>query len=746
MRKICFALLLVVALAPAAFAEKKDKGNDAKVLTPYTPDAPVDIQADNFQSISNGWVAASGNVVIRQKDVQLTADRVMINRETGEVAADGNVILVRKGQVATRSDHVIYNYKSGDGLSNRLDMQSGSVRVISGPSTRDEHGFFLLHDALVTTCTNDPSCLHYCVTADEAEFAPGEYVQMHNAVVRFQGYPIFYYPLFRRSLVDHFGWRFVPGYETDLGAFLYTTYKTQLVDLGGEFNDTINSHSHIDYRTERGIALGEDLSWKIGELYNDGSYGWIGGYWIDDKNPMDEDYDRDKKHDIAEDTRYRFTLRHDTYFTPQDYLTIRTSYFSDSYVFPDFYEEEYKDYLQPESYASYTHIGEYISFGGLVNHRANKFYQNVNRIPELWFDTTLLELGETGLYYESQTAGSFLQYEYADYDNGLPVADSYDTFRFDSRHELSYPLKLDFLSVVPRTAYRGTYYSTTKVTRYEEYSPDGTNTATRTIFEDGDAKLRSIFEVGTEVSFKAYGFYDGPDGLLYRHTVEPYANWTYVPEPNVRPFDLYYFDDIDKLDMGNYVKTGVRQIVHRKNEDDSKIKLFDLDLYAIYYFEDAKGESGIKYYGFDIIWYITDTIKIDADGRYDVDKSEFEHVDFWLGLWQGERFELAGECYYIPDDTTLFKGDIRCNLSDYWAVGVYARYDAEISRCEQVTAYLQYSLDCISFRFRTSYEPAYTRDDGTEREAKIKLGFYTWLRAYTPKRYERTLRDGYWDD
>lgn len=744
MRKICLALLSVAVLATVASAEFD--GSKGKKITPYTPDAPVDIQADSFQSVSNGWVSASGNVVIRQKDVQLTADRVMINRETGEIAADGNVILIREGQVATRSDHVLFNYKSGDGLSNRLDMQSGAVRVISGPSTRDEHGFFLLHDALVTTCTNDPSCLHYAVTADEAEFQPGEYVQMHNALVRFQGFPIFYYPLFRRSLADHFGWRFEPGYETDLGAFLYTTYKTQLVDLGGEFHDTINSHTHLDYRTERGFAFGEDLSWKIGELYNDGSYGWIGGYWIRDDNPMDEDYDRETKHDIAEDNRYRFTLRHDTYFSPQDYLTIRTSYLSDSYVLPDFYEEEYKDYLQPESYASYSHIGEYISFGGNVNHRANKFYQNVNRVPELWFDTTLLELGETGLYYESQTAGGYLQYEYADYDNDLPVAESYDTFRFDSRHEITYPFKLDFLSIVPRTAYRGTYYSTTMDTRYEEYSPDGTNTATRTIYEDGDAKLRSIFEVGTEVSFKAYGFYDGPDGLLYRHVVEPYANWTYVPEPNVRPFELYYFDDIDSLDMGNYVKTGVRQTVQRKNDDKSIIKLFELDLYSIYYFEDANGESGMKYYGFDIVWLITDSIKVDADGRYSVDKEDFEYVDFWLGLWQGERFELAGECYYIPDDTTLFKGDIRCNLSDYWAVGLYARYDAEISRCEQVTGYLQYSLDCISFRFRTAYEPAFTRDDGTEREAKVKLGFYTWLRAFTPSRYERKLRDGYWDD
>lgn len=737
-------VLAIAAAALAAFTAAA-AGNIGG-LTPYTPDAPVDVSAQSFQTLSNGWVAAQGNVVIRQKDAQVTADRVMINRETGEVAAEGNVVLIREGQVATRSDRIVYNYRTGEGLSPKLDVQSQTVRVISGPSRRDTRGFFHLSNALVTTCTNDPSRLHYSVTARRAEFRPDEYVQMHNAVVRFLGCPIFYYPLFRRSLVDHFGWRFIPGYESDWGAYLLTTYKTQLVDLGGEFHDSIDSHTHADYRTERGWAFGEDLSWKIGDLYNDGSYGVVSGYYIADDDPMGEDLDRYDGRDIAEDNRYRFKLRHDTYFTPADYLTIRTSYLSDSYVLPDFYEEEYKDYIQPESYASYTHIGEYFSFGLGVNHRVNDFYDNVNRMPDAWFDTTLIELGNLGLYYESQNSGGLLEHEFPDYDNGHSVSESYDVFRLDSLHQLNYPLKLAFLSVVPRAGYRGTYYSKTRSESEEEFLEDGTNLVTRIVENEESAKLRNLFEIGAEVSFKAYGFYDGNDGLLYRHVVEPYANWTYVPEPNVRPDELYYFDAIDRLDMGNYVRTGVRQLVERKNEDGSIKKMLDLDLYGIYYIEDANGDNGFKRYGADAVWFVTDDIKVDADALYDVDKDDFDHIDFWIALWQGERWEAAGECYYIPDDTTLFKGDIRCNLSDYWAVGCYVRYDAEISRCEQVAAYIQYSLDCIAFRFRTAYEPAFTRDDGTEREAKVKLSFNTWLRAYVPPRYERKLRDGYWDD
>ena len=714
-------------------------------LAPYSKNAPVDVQADSFQSLGNGWVSAEGNVIVRQSDAQVTADRVRINRESGEVVAEGNVILVREGQIATRSDRISYNFKTGEGLTPGLDVVSDTFHVMAGPSQRDAYGFFHLSDAIITTCTNAPSCLHYAVTAKQGEFKPGEYVQLHGATVRFFDVPIFYYPRFRRSLVDHFGWRFEPGYESDWGAYLLTTYKMQLFDFGGVTHDSIDSHSHFDYRTERGFAFGEDISWRFGTLYERGSQGFISGYYLNDDNPMDEDYDRYPNRDIAEDSRYRVKLRHDTYFSPSDYLTVRTTYYSDSYVMQDFFEDEFKEYLKPESYASYTHNGQYLSFGGTANHRMNKFYQNVNRLPELWLDTTLLELGESGIYYESATSGGFLEFEYADYGLTNAVPDSYDSLRIDSRHQLSMPFKIDFVSLVPRVSWRGTYYSETRE-RYEEEFLDGTNTATRTAFRDAGGGMRSLFEIGAEASFKAYGFYDGNDGDIFRHVVEPYVDWSLIPEPSLRPWELYQFDAIDTLDKAHTVRMGVRQLVERKAAEGDIDKLFDLDLYAIYCFEDANDESGMQYYGADCVWNISDNIKLDADALYDAFKDDFDHIDLWMSLWQGDRWEVAGECYFIPDDTTLFRGDIRCNLTEKWAVGFYTRYDAEVSRCEQISGYLQYSLDCISFRLRTAYEPSYTRDDGTEREAKLKISFNAWLRAFTPARYERRLRNGYWDD
>ena len=82
---------------------------------------------------------------------------------------------------------------------------------------------------------------------------------LSGATPCFMGVPFFYFPYWRREFDEHYGWRFEPGYESDLGAYLLSTYQFQLIDFGGENNNSLDSRSHFDYRTERGWALGQDL-------------------------------------------------------------------------------------------------------------------------------------------------------------------------------------------------------------------------------------------------------------------------------------------------------------------------------------------------------------------------------------------------------------------------------------------------------------------------------------------------------
>lgn len=733
---IAAAFALVVAVAADAAMPNLAK--------PMNTDSPIDISADNFTVQEGGWVTATGNVLVRQADSQITADTIKVNKTTGEIVAEGNVILVREGQGATRSDRLEFNYKTGEGVTPGLDVEAGPFRVISKESRRLADGSYLLNDVQVTTCTNDPSSFHYCVHAANALFMPEQFVVMNGASSYFMGVPFFYFPKVKRSLVDHFGWRFVPGYETDWGAYLLSTYKRQLVDFGGEHHDSLDSYTHIDYRTERGFALGEDIGWHFGDSSQGGHYGRIGIYGIFDDDPMNEDFDREPQRDEVEDTRYRATLAHKSTLTESDTLAIRTSFFSDSYVMEDFYEDEFKELGQPESYATYTHIDEGWSGGIGVYQRANKFYDAVNRLPEIWLDVMNTQIGQTPFYYESESSGGFLKRDFADYDNSdNTVADSYDSLRVDTRHTIYLPEKFfGFLSVVPRAAYRGTYYGTTYNEVKEEHF-DGTNTTVSTRYDDDGSGLRSLFELGFETSFKAYGLYEDEAGRI-RHIVEPYINYTFIPEPNLRPFELPQFDSIDKLDKANFARVGLRQYLQRK-VDNKTVNRIDADIYGIYDIEDANGESGLRTLGIDSEFRPTDSIKVELDATYDANESEIDYVDLWMTLWQGDRWEAAGEFYYRPDICAQYTGALKFNFSEQWGAKIYARFDSELSRMEEISGYLQYNLDCLSFRLRGSYEPSFTRDDGTEREAKFKVAFYTWVRAFTPSRYERKLRDRYFE-
>lgn len=701
--------------------------------------APIDIEADSFSAEMDGWVDAAGNVRVRQGDTQVTADRIRVNRTTGEIKADGHVILIRRGQVATRTERLVYNYKSGEGLTPSVDMQVGAFRVIAKDAVRKPDATFSLRNTVVTTCTNALGSLHYHVRGRSASMRPNEYVAVSGVVPYFMGVPFFYFPYWRRELDEHYGWRFEPGYESDWGAFLLATYKFKLIDFGGKFKDSLDSRSHFDYRTERGGAIGQDVLWHFGEP-EAGHKGFVSAYFLADDKPMDANWDRDPTRDIVEDSRYRLTFRHDSHLSDRDFLTLRTSYMSDSYLLEDFYEDEYRDLRQPESYAAYTHTGNGYSFGLGAYQRVNDFFESVNRLPEAWFDVLRTDIAGSRFYYESQTRGGGLKREFADYGQTNTVAEAYDTVRLDSRHAIYMPNTLfGFLSVVPRAAYRGTYYGDT----FKELSgePGSTNApATSLLIADG-AALRNLFELGLESSFKAYGIYQDEAGRL-RHIVEPYMNYTFVPEPNLRPLQLLQFDDVDELDKEHNVRFGMRHQIQRRIGPAIRV-LLDADLYGIYDIEDANDESNFRVVGLESRFRPTDGIRFQLDGTYDVEQSEINEINAWVTLWNHELWEASGAVFYRPDASVLFAGNLTYALTERWTVNIYSRYEAETSRLEEQSGYLQYNLDCISFRLRGSVYPGFTRDDGSELETKYKIAFYAWLRAFpaAPKERMRGHRD-----
>lgn len=661
------------------------------------------ISADTSEyKLDSDWGVLSGNVVIEYGNIKLHADKVRFNRVSGDAEAEGNVVFVSDTGDVWRGDTLNVNVFEGLAVSSSFDFYSDPVRVIAdkGSVYSDENSNkeYVVDNAIVTTCTNAPGHFHYYVKAKSLSVKPDDELVAQGAVSYLFGIPIFYWPYYWKDLNRHYGFRFEPGYSSDWGVFLLSSYKLSIY-ANKETETYLDSKTSIDIRSERGVAFGEKLEWNIGENFD----GWASAYFL---------HDNDRPDEITNKDRYRFRFENEWEVTDRDRILAQALYVSDDRVMEDFFEEEHDQMNQPDTYLAWTHRGDSYSAGLLTRVRLNDFYTQTERLPELWYSLNGLELFGTGFYLKNNFSISYLNKEFDE-----RVTDySYDTLRMDTDFVLTRPFKLmNFLSVVPRVGYRGTLYR-------------------KTVKED-DYDYRSVFEMGTEVSFKAFSTWTDNDGFLWRHVIEPYADVKLIPEASLLPDELYQFDEVDEIEEEKTVLFGLRNRWQYKTNNPNAIarELLYLDLYAVFNIDKEGDEDTFESLNFDLRFSPTSWVRLDAEGVYDQDESDVSEALFRLNVWY-DAFETSAFYRYLnDDDSNLLGGIFTWNINPEWAVSLYGRYEFDNSQLEEIGAWIQRKYDCIAYRVYLTYEPSYTRYDGTEEDDDFKISFVLWLTDFEPK-------------
>ena len=741
------ALLLPGTAAPAL---------DLPVLSGVTqsfqdPDGQTDVQADeleyNFSETGPdaGWMTYKGNAAIRYKGYQLRADRIRYNSKTGDAEALGNVVLTGADGTLWKGDSLRINIHDRAGRADNVDLYTRPFRVLAddgafaAPTKTDQ--IYQIDGATITTCTNEPGHFHWQVHANRARVRPGDDVTGWGVVPRLFGVPFFYVPYYWRDLSRHYGFRFQPGYSHSWGAFLLSTYKLPVVR--DKRNDSyIDSYTFLDYRTERGVAFGQKIGWEFGEKASD-SKGYVTGWF------MPEDEDLPSVLDPDDTERYRIRLGHYWNATDRDQVLLQALFVSDLRVQKDFFRKEYREMTEPDNYATYTHYGDAYSAGLTARFRLNDFYSQVERLPEAWAALNAVELGDTGVYLENDTAAAFLRRRFAEPEyrrkmQGATAADDYDAFRFDTDFLLTYPRKyLGFLSVVPRLGWEGTYYDKTRravvsTNLVEATQADLLGNARTSLVEkvvtsyaEEDADFRSVFEVGGEVSTRAYGYWDDPNGVRWRHVVEPYLDWTYVPEPNLLPPEIWQFDGIDRADKRNTLKIGLRQRWQSREGAADPRERFYLDLWGLLNLEPEDDEEALSEFDWDGRYYPTSWMSFTAKGRYDLDEEILDRAEFVLSAWH-DIFRCDVEYLFREDRDNLFSGYVTWYPNEHWGFDLFGRYEFEESQVEEVGGWIQYSWDCLALRLIGSVEPSYTNEYGEEEEADWKITLTGWLTDFVP--------------
>lgn len=705
-------------------------------------DAGLEITADKFEvDQKSGWTTATGHVRVKTGEQELSAERVRLHQERGDVQARGNVVVSQRGFGAWAGDYIEYNFKTGKGLTGIGQFSAGNFFVRSREVTRREDGRYDLYHAEVTTCTNAPGHRHWRMTG-HVRYKDNDYIEVYHAVPWLFGVPFAYLPYWYRDIDTHYGFRLVPGYTSKWGAYLLGGYVFNIYEPPGGRGPKLDGSTHVDYRTRRGVAVGQNVSWDLKEW----GKGKFETYYAWDQDTPDDWEDRNWMSDIEEE-RYRMRLFHEADLSPRDQFILRGTYTSDSEMSHDFFDREDRGESIPMNFVSLEHREHTWAAGVVASGPLNDFYSGVSRLPEGWLNVVPQPLWQTGLNYESQTRVGYLNRDAAYFEHALPDymyypgswAD-YNMLRVDTAHRVTYPMKIkDVVSVVPRAGYRGTFYSET---------------------ERDNNVFRHTAELGVETSMRATSEWE--NGL--RHVFEPYFDYSYQPShldaDNGR---VYYFDQYDRslewFDQfgmdGSWlpydwhgVRPGIRNLLITHDDKGRPRTLFSSDIYSAIQIdsEGAVNDDGLRMAGTKMRYSPTDRVDVHAQGEWDTEENTFAYVDLNAFYQMTDKFRLGGG--YLARDHQLYDYDvspvaqwnqIKENLiyggftheiNDTWSWSFYTRYDLRYNELDEVGGYVQYQLNCLVFQLRSAYVNKFERiDKVSERDDDFRVALMMWFRA-----------------
>ena len=674
-----------------------------------------------------------------------------------------------------------------------------SIRVTSAHMAADNvtGSMAVSGNTMITTCTNDDSCLHWKIVG-EGSGQKDKYVMFRDMWAYLYGVPVVWMPYWFYPMDTEYGWRVMPGYSSRWGAYLLTKYVYHIAGGFDEGEYGLKGATRFDLRAENGVALGQSVRWRLGDF----GKGAFKVYYAWDRDADRYDRHWNDRHEwnyrnwgsTVPDERYALNLEHSVDLTERDIVRLRGTVYSDSYFYRDFLRDSL--FNLRNRFAGYggnelawEHNESAVGFGASVSGPIDDFYGGTSRLPEFYLDVAPMPVFGLPVNYESSSRMGYLNRNYAKIGDGETVpafrevpgawAD-YNTFRMDTYHRLSMPMKLrDVLSVVPRFGLRGTYWGDSGYQSITGYDRAGSS---------GDDVWRSIVEGG--VTFAGRGEADLND--RWRHIVEPYLD-VLCQEADYSGLDRgarpYVFDGIDasmdwqdqfagrsrNLPYSWYgITPGWRNVWKKADERGDFRTVFDLDVYAAVQFNDTRFTGGSRMhrlsgdpsdpnYGEDpqVVPGIrarglpNDDAALSVRVEYDTENDKLSYADLdWTRKLNGNFSSYAKyvvrnfrwwDFSSMPYDPVNMRDDefnwanyqyveVGCEheICDSFAWGPYVIWDAGEGRLDEIGAWFDYRTDCLGFRFLAAYENEYERVDWSEEEDDWRFGFFIYLRALGP--------------
>jgi lipopolysaccharide assembly outer membrane protein LptD (OstA) len=700
----------------------------------------LDVQGDSMNFLQDeNLVTVTGNVVLRKGKLELTADSVTYNPATEQATARGNVVF-KDGERVWRGEELTYNFITEEGSFPNLTIESAPFTVMAEKTDKISPIQTRMRNVVATTCP-EPVDPEFSLTSGTVDVYEESIIVLRHPVFRLHGVPFFYLP--RLTLDENrepTNVDIVPGYSSRDGASLLTALNLYP-------SDEFRTKTHVDYRTERGVAFGQDLIW-YDALENRDHTRFKAYFALDDRPYKNEDEEaslRGQGVDLDSE-RYRLNFFSRQNLSDQDTLFIKAAYWSDSRITRDFFKEEYRVEPVPETRVTYSALGDWWTADVEAVKQLNEDeFGSVNRLPEATFNIPRMRLGDLDLLYEGETRGGFLERSFSarDREGGN---ENYETLRMHTEHTLYYPTRhFGWLNVVPRAGIKATYYEETLSTeqRVQQLSTVNTNNVittslqTNTVQVAQSSDIRVMPELGFETSFKAFGLVHNDATTLgkgLRHVIEPFANYTFIPEPDLTSDNIYQFDSIDALGEVHSLAFGVRNKWQTKqllaNGRNRVRDLVNLNLTSAYDLR-SEADPALGDLVADLELSFVDWMNVRMEARYDTDQSLVEQIDTEIQLIHPEnRSTLSLNQRFREDrDHTL---QLAYNLNPKGKVGLtgYSRYELEQEGFEEQHLMLRIETDCVGYGFGGKWIKGNEFADGSRDDDEYEVWFQFWLTAF----------------
>lgn len=289
-------------------------------------------------------VYSDGRTTVTYGDLEVTADRMVIDLVVSEVQLEGNVVFV-KDDDTIRASAGYYNFRRQEGVVFDAEGEYGGLffRTISDEDAEGASFRRLNEDQAIFRGASYTACgfpvPHYYVKASEIVVVLDERIFMKNAVLVVQEIPVLYWPLFTTRLGEASPWSVELGFQSRYGGYVRVGYQYKYETLTPDWDDPTKyrqrSYGNIALRSDlfTGGAVGAGMNWRYNHDFQR-HIGELDIYGIRDSvRQIDSGPGRDEGSEGSH-TRYIYRHRHNSIYG-KTILQLNADWMSDPDVYDD---------------------------------------------------------------------------------------------------------------------------------------------------------------------------------------------------------------------------------------------------------------------------------------------------------------------------------------------------------------------------------------------------------------------------